>query len=92
MSSPESSSGGGGGASPITPMPTSSGVSETTNQNIDLNMEQSASSGGGSTPIVTNTTNNMGNQKTPGSTTASQRDNTPVLVHIYEGLNRAGFL
>jgi hypothetical protein len=93
MSSPESSSGGGGGASPITPMPASSGVSETTNQNIDLNMEQSSAPAGGSSgPIVTNTTNNMGNQKSPASTTASQRDNTPVLVHIYEGLNRAGFL
>jgi hypothetical protein len=77
----------------MTPMPASSGVSETTNQNIDLNMEQSTSSGGGaSTPIVTNTTNNMGNEKSVASTTASQRDNTPVLVHIYDALGRAGFL
>ncbi len=77
----------------MTPMPTSSGVSETTNQNIDLNMEQSSAPAGGSSgPIVTNTTNNMGNQKSPASTTASQRDNTPVLVHIYDSLNRAGFL
>ena len=93
MSSPESSSGGSSGAPPMTPMPTSSGVSETTNQNIDLNMEQSSASGGGSSgPIVTNTTNNMGNEKSAASTTASQRDNTPVLVHIYDSLNRAGFL
>ena len=93
MSSPESSSGGSSGAPPMTPMSTSSGVSETTNQNIDLNMEQSSASGGGSSgPIVTNTTNNMGNEKSAASTTASQRDNTPVLVHIYDSLNRAGFL
>jgi len=93
MSPSGSSSGGSSGAPPMTPMPTSSGVSETTNQNIDLNMEQSSTSGGGSSgPIVTNTTNNMGNEKSAASTTASQRDNTPVLVHIYDSLNRAGFL
>jgi hypothetical protein len=93
MASPESSSGESGGAPPMTPMPASSGVSETTNQNIDLNMEQSSSAGGGaSTPIVTNTTNNMGNQKSPASTTASQRDSTDILLHIYGALNKAGFI
>jgi hypothetical protein len=92
MSSPESSSGGSTGAPPMTPMPASSGVSETTNQNIDLNMEQTAPSGGGTTPIVTNTTNNMGNQKSPASTTASQRDSTDILLYIYGALNKAGFI
>jgi hypothetical protein len=72
--------------------PVSSGVSEATNANIDLNLEQSAPSSGASTPIVTNTTNNMGNQKTPASTTASQRDSTDILLHIYGALNKAGFI
>lgn len=72
--------------------PVSSGVSEATNANIDLNLEQSMPSGGASTPIVTNNTNNMGNQKSPASTTASQRDSTDILLHIYGALNKAGFI
>lgn len=72
--------------------PVSSGVSEATNANIDLNLEQSMPSGGVTTPIVTNNTNNMGNQKAPASTTASQRDSTDILLHIYGALNKAGFI
>jgi hypothetical protein len=83
---------GSTGSSPITSMPSSSGVSEATNANIDLNLEQSMPSGGASTPIVTNNTNNMGNQKSPASTTASQRDSTDILLHIYGALNKAGFI
>jgi hypothetical protein len=83
---------GSTGSPPMTPMPPSSGVSEATNANIDLNLEQTAPSVGASTPIVTNTTNNMGNQKTPASTTASQRDSTDILLHIYGALNKAGFI
>jgi hypothetical protein len=86
-------SGGSTGSTPMTSMAPSSGVSEATNANIDLNLEQSTPSGGGaSTPIVTNTTNNMGNQKFPASTTASQRDSTDILLHIYGALNKAGFI
>jgi len=87
-----SPSSGGSTSSPITPMPSASGVAEATNANIDLNLEQTAPSGGGTTPIVTNTTNNMGNQKTPASTTASQRDSTDILLYIYGALNKAGFI
>jgi hypothetical protein len=87
-----SATGGSSAPTPITAMPSSSGVSEATNANIDLNLEQSAPSGGASTPIVTNTTNNMGNQKSPASTTASQRDSTDILLHIYGALNKAGFI
>ena len=92
---PSASTGGTGGStgsSPITSMPSSSGVSEATNANIDLNLDQSMPSGGATTPIVTNTTNNMGNQKSPASTTASQRDSTDILLHIYGALNKAGFI
>jgi len=84
--------GGSTGSTPMTSMAPSSGVSEATNANIDLNLEQTAPSGGGTTPIVTNTTNNMGNQKSPASTTASQRDSTDILLHIYGALNKAGFI
>jgi hypothetical protein len=83
---------GSTGSPPMTPMSPSSGVSEATNANIDLNLDQSMPSGGASTPIVTNTTNNMGNQKSPASTTASQRDSTDILLHIYGALNKAGFI
>jgi hypothetical protein len=84
--------GGSTGPTPMTSMAPSSGVAEATNANIDLNLEQTAPSGGGTTPIVTNTTNNMGNQKSPASTTASQRDSTDILLYIYGALNKAGFI
>jgi hypothetical protein len=92
MSPSGSSSGGSTGSTPMTSMTPSSGVAEATNANIDLNLEQTAPSGGGTIPIVTNTTNNMGNQKSPASTTASQRDSTDILLHIYGALNKAGFI